>query len=225
MGAPFFLPKFRTFHHCFPKIFECKLFLCQYNPSFGSCSLPLVPATSFCVLFLSSNVLLFSWYRYHIGTTDLSCADNITLLRHFASAYWKRAFYRLSWAMRLAMVGRSWEEFGKIASLPFELISGVLGNWEIFFQLHSSARVRAWAVSWRSAAVLSSPCCARALWFAACGTLWKERGTVWDDHGTMKTKHFELIWNAWDTWDSFLQFPLRMRACRTMKTCSPPVVR
>ena len=72
----------------------------------------------------------------------------------------KRAFYRLPIAMRLAGVGRSWEDFGKIASLPFELISGVLGNWEIFFQLHSRACARE---QYHEGVQLSPPCCARAL--------------------------------------------------------------
>jgi hypothetical protein len=52
----------------------------------------------------------------------------------------KRAFYRLFRAMRLAGLGRPWEGFGKIKELPFELISGVLGSWEIFFKLHSRER-------------------------------------------------------------------------------------
>jgi hypothetical protein len=35
--------------------------------------------------------------------------------------------------MRLAGVGRPWEDFGKIKDLTFELISGTLGSWEIYF--------------------------------------------------------------------------------------------
>ena len=145
MGAPFFLPEFWL-----PFIdFECKLFLYQCNPPFGSCSLPLVPATSFCVLFLSSNVLLFIWHRYHIGTTDLSCADNITLLWHFARAYWKRASYRLTWAMRLAGLGlaweRAWDKHGTIMGQwkeEFLSSSGTLGTFGAAF-CNSILRVRA----------------------------------------------------------------------------------
>ena len=49
---------------------------------------------------------------------------------------------RHSRAMRLAGIGGTWEEFGKIKGLAFELISGALGSWEIFFKLHTRACVR-----------------------------------------------------------------------------------
>ena len=81
---------------------------------------------------------------------------------------------RLSRAMRLAGIGGTWDEPGKIKDLTFELISGALGSWEIIFKLHPRACAR--AVPWNYAV---TRCYARALFFAERGTvMWDERGTV-----------------------------------------------